>query len=339
MPAPLPRGKPRAVADGRVNQREIQMPVFIPAEPARLTADPTRVDVADLIALRASASGSKAGTLRAREPRAGAHASTLRGRGMDYAESRAYQPGDDVRNIDWRRTARSGKWHTKLFEEDHARTLLLVVDTHATLHFGTRVRYKSVALARAAAWLAWAGLRDGDRVGALAFGAVRAAIHPHAGRRGALAVLGALARWDAVATSAGVITEALSVALHRARELATPGCRIVLLTDGWCVDPAATRGLVQLARHADLRVVIVTDALEQTLAPPGHYAVATARGRAAVDLGSKAARTDFCDRLAHGWRALAAACDEVAVDWLELSAADEPAPAMSAWWRKQGRRS
>lgn len=304
----------------------------------RVTADPTRVDVADLVALRTSVAGSKPGSLRVREVRAGMHASTLHGRGMDYAESRAYQAGDDVRNIDWRRTARSGKWHTKLFEADRARTLLLVIDTHATLRFGTRVRYKSVALARAGAWLAWGGLRDGDGVGALAFGAIQGAIRPRGGRRGVLALLGALARWHAAAALADATFEPLSTALRRARELATPGCRIALLTDGWCADASAASGLAQLARHADLRVVIVTDALEHALAAPGRYAVESAMDSAIVQLATTAERTEFRDRLARGWRGLAAACDQAGVEWTELPAADEPASALSRWWRKRGPR-
>lgn len=107
----------------------------------------TRVDLEDLIALRVRAGRPRAARVHARTSQAGGHVSALRGRGMDYAESRVYQAGDDARNIDWRRTARSGKWHTKLFEAERERSLLLLIDTHATMRFGTRVRYKSVAAA------------------------------------------------------------------------------------------------------------------------------------------------------------------------------------------------
>ncbi|MER3546424.1 MAG: DUF58 domain-containing protein, partial [Rhodanobacteraceae bacterium] len=85
----------------------------------------TAVNLAELIALRRHAQRSRASTARMRTPLAGAHTSHLRGRGMDYAESRVYQPGDDVRAIDWRRTARSGRAHTKLFREERERSLLL----------------------------------------------------------------------------------------------------------------------------------------------------------------------------------------------------------------------
>src|SRR5690348_17200590 len=112
----------------------ISLDPFMPAE--KISTDGiTRVDLAELIALRARAGKPGGARTRARTPLAGGHASVLRGRGMDYAESRIYQAGDDARNIDWRRTARSGKWHTKLFEAERERSLLVLIDTHATMRF------------------------------------------------------------------------------------------------------------------------------------------------------------------------------------------------------------
>lgn len=297
-----------------------------------------RVDLAELIAMRSRA--GKPGNVRTctRTPLAGGHASALRGRGMDYAESRIYQAGDDARNIDWRRTARSGKWHTKLFEAERERSLLLLVDTHATMHFGTRVRYKSVAAARAAAWLAWTCVRGGDRVGALAFGAVRDAVDPHAGTRGALNALGALARWDALAGANGQSNEPLSTAIARVQRLVASGTRICLLSDGWCADASATAALARMARHAELRVVIVVDPIERELAPRGAYVFETGSDRQTVNLAGAPARAKFRDDLARGWRTLAAACDAAGVAWTTLTTRDEPEAALAPFLRARGRR-
>src|SRR3546814_6061139 len=101
--------------------------------------------LAELVALRAAAQGR-------RPPRRGRHGvsgqapSPLRGRGMEYAESREYAHGDDARHIDWRLTARSGKPHTKLFQAERERLTLLVADTAPALYFGTRVDRKSTRL-------------------------------------------------------------------------------------------------------------------------------------------------------------------------------------------------
>ena len=300
----------------------------------------TRVDLAELIAMRARAGRAAANAARVRTALAGGHVSALRGRGMDYAESRVYQPGDDARNIDWRRTARSGKWHTKLFEAERERSMLLLIDTHATMHFGTRARFKSVAAARAAAWLAWTCVRGGDRIGIVAFGPVRAAVNPRAGTRGVLAVLGAVARWDGSARAAGVESaQPLSNALARAQQLVMPGNQVWLLSDGWCTDTAAPAALARIARHADLRVVIVADALECKLPPSGSYLFETAAGKRRVDLSRIDARTQFHDRLAHGMDKLGDACAAAGVACATLTTTDEPDVALLPLWRRRVERS
>jgi uncharacterized protein (DUF58 family) len=121
--------------------------------PMPIPADhPTRVALDELIALAPLARGAR---LARRRPPSAAAAGGLpsrwRGRGMDFRESRIYQPGDEIRHMDWRVTARSGKAHTKLFEEEREQALLLVMDFNPSMRFGTRVRFKNVQAARAAA--------------------------------------------------------------------------------------------------------------------------------------------------------------------------------------------
>ena len=95
----------------------------------------------------------------------GANRSVFHGRGMEYAESRAYQPGDDIRTIDWRLTARSNEVHTKLFHEERERPVYLLLDLRAMMQFGTKNRFKAHLAAEIAAMLAWVGIDGGDRVG------------------------------------------------------------------------------------------------------------------------------------------------------------------------------
>lgn len=315
----------------------------MPATAANISGHPdglTRVDLAELIALRASAGRPAMRRVNASTPLAGGHLVPLRGRGMDYMESRAYQSGDDARNIDWRRTARSGKWHTKVFQVEREHSAVLLVDTHATMRFGTRIRFKSVAAARAAAWLAWTCVRGGDRIGAMAFGAVRDAVDPRPGVRGALNVAGALARWDAQAGAQNEgQREPLSIALQRAQRMVPRGGQVWLVSDGWCVDDAAVPVLVRLARHADLRVVVIVDALESELAPAGSYVFEVAAGKRRIDLAGAAMRALFRKRLAHGRQELAAACDHAGVAWIELAASAEPGAGLTPLLRRRSRRS
>ena len=89
----------------------------------------------------------------------------MRGRGVDLDEVRLYQAGDDVRNIDWKVTARKEKPHTKIFREERERPTMLVVDQRRSMFFGSKVRLKSVAAAEVAARIAWQTLNARDRVG------------------------------------------------------------------------------------------------------------------------------------------------------------------------------
>ena len=164
------------------------MPTAVPAQ------EGIAPSLQELVALRALALGRRA-PRRGRHGVSGQALSPLRGRGMEYAESREYAIGDDARHIDWRLTARSGRPHTKLFQAERERLTLVVADTAPTLYFGTRVRFKSVQAARAGAIAAWAALRDGDRIAALRGSQREAPIPPAAGPRGALRVLDALVRW------------------------------------------------------------------------------------------------------------------------------------------------
>src|SRR6478736_7221178 len=188
-------------------------------------ADGVTPTLAELIALRASAQGRRT-PLRGRHGVSGHGLSPLRGRGMEYAESREYAIGDDARHIDWRLTARSGRPHTKLFQAERERLTLVVADTAPSMYFGTRVRFKSVQAARAGAIATWAALRDGDRIAALRGSTREAPIPPAAGPRGALRVLDALVRWYAATPpdDAGLL-----VALDHARRVLRPGSRIIVL--------------------------------------------------------------------------------------------------------------
>ena len=94
----------------------------------------------------------------------GERLSRRRGQGLDFAEVRAYQPGDDVRAIHWRVTARSGKTHTKIFHEQREQPLLLVIDASAAMHFGTQQRFKIVQALNLATLFAWNYALDGERV-------------------------------------------------------------------------------------------------------------------------------------------------------------------------------
>jgi len=282
------------------------------------THNSVRVALDELLALSALAHGaSLARTRRSPALRAGGNSSRWRGRGVDFRESRIYQAGDEIRHMDWRVTARSGKPHTKLFEEEREQGLLLAMDLNPGMRFGTRVRFKSVQAARAAALLAWMASAAGDRVGALGFGGgINGEVKPAGGRRGVLHVLRALRDWDMAADNA--IQEPLSRGLARVRRLLRPGMRMVLLSDGFSTDAEAAQLLPQLAGRHEIAVVLLRDALELDAPPPGRYALHLGSARRILDFSDRSVRGAWVERFADSREQLRGLCKKLGVRVLDL---------------------
>lgn len=257
-----------------------------------------RVALSELVALRARVAKAALPRLESRAMRSGQQHSRLYGRGMDYAESRAYQPGDDIRRLDWRLTARSGRLHTKLFQEEREGRLLILLDTHDSMRFGTRVRFKSVQAARAAALAAWYAVRAGERVGLMTFGNSQHLVRPQAGTRGALAVCGAIAEWDAQIMPAK--SEPLSDALLRAVRLMHGANRVLLVSDGLSCDEQARTHLLDLSQKAGVCMLVVADALELALPPAGCYPLEHDGERREVMLLGDRQRREFQRHLGAG---------------------------------------
>ena len=213
----------------------------------------------ELVALRRAVLGRRP-PRRGRHGMSGQAQSPMRGRGMEYAETREYANGDDARHIDWRLTARTGRPHTKLFQAERERLTLIVADTAPMLYFGTRTRFKSVQAARAGAVAAWAAVRDGDRIGALRGSAREAPIVPASGSRGALRVLDALVRWYAQPPEHDA---GLAVALDHADRLLRPGSRLVVLADPLSVIALPATRWPMLVQHREVIVLLMTDPLER----------------------------------------------------------------------------
>lgn len=114
---------------------------------------------------------------------AGRHESRMRGRGLSFEELRTYMPGDDIRTIDWRVTARTGQPFVRVYNEEKDRPALIIVDQRTNMFFGSRRSMKSVAAAEVAALCAWRVMALGDRVGGVVFNDLKQeAIRPHRSR-------------------------------------------------------------------------------------------------------------------------------------------------------------
>ncbi|MCB1774912.1 MAG: DUF58 domain-containing protein [Gammaproteobacteria bacterium] len=229
--------------------------------------------------------------------RSGGHLSPFRGRGMEFDESRVYQPGDEPRNMDWRVTARSGTPHVKLFREERERPVWLVVDQGPGMRFGTRVAFKSVVAAQAAALLGWAASDNGDRVGGMVFDGHRAVQHrPAAGKRGLLPLLRALAgpRPDDTVGDA-LFVDALAMQLAPSIR---SGSLVFLVSDFHGLDAQHLTWMARLARTNELVLVHVYDRLEAEAPPPDRYTVVDGGRRATIDTSSPSLRSSWSGRFA-----------------------------------------
>jgi uncharacterized protein (DUF58 family) len=249
--------------------------------------------VRELAALRASARSIDLGApKRGTSLLAGSYQSPIRGRGLEFAEVRNYAPGDEVRHIDWRVTARTGKPHSKLFEEERERPLLVLSDARTPMRFGTRACFKSVAAARAAALFVWAAAERGDRVGGVTLGdSAFRSFRLRRDRYGTSALIGGLA--DATSAPCGEVKATLADALMELRRIACAGAQVCVLSDFSGLDDVAQRHLQQLARYTDTSCVLIHDPLEATPPAPGQYRVSNGDNVIAIGTKSRACRDSW----------------------------------------------
>jgi uncharacterized protein (DUF58 family) len=244
----------------------------------------------ELAALRPLATGiNPFGSGRVSARLSGGHRSAICGRGMEFAEVRAYVPGDEVRHMDWRVTARTGKPHSKLFVEERERPVIVAADMRESMRFGTRQCFKSVAAARGAALVAWAVIHRGDRVGGVTLSGRGLRIHRmRRDRNGSAALIAGLA--DATTIDCESQPSSLSDALGQVRTMASQGTEVFILSDFADLSEAASRHLRVLARHTFTRCVLVHDPLESEAPSPGQYRVSNGQQIVAIGLASKASR-------------------------------------------------
>jgi uncharacterized protein (DUF58 family) len=223
---------------------------------------------------------------------AGAYRSRFRGRGVDFVESRNYLPGDDIRNMDWRVTARTGRAHTKIFQEERERPVLVAVDISQSLYFGTRARLKSVAAGQLAAAVAWASVRRGDRIGAFLFTSEdHRELRPTGGRRGAMRVIQGLVDWlnpDTVHQG----HKSLSVSLERIRHAVRPGSLVLIISDFFNLDEECHRHLSRLRQHNDVIGCQVMDPAEEFL-PAGRFPISDGENSSMLDTHQEFSRRKF----------------------------------------------
>lgn len=214
----------------------------------------------------------------------GNHYSKLRGRGMDFAEARNYQAGDEIRHMEWRVTARTGRPHVKVYQEERERPVVILCDFNPSMYFGTRVAFKSVTAARLSAMLAWTAIKNGDRVGGLIYsGNAHHEFTPHSRNLGVLPFLAALSQYTEANRESNGQTRALSDALIWLRRVNRPGSIIVIVSDFYQLDAESEQHLGRLRMHNDILTYHICDPLELEPPNPDHYPITNGKQSMILD--------------------------------------------------------
>lgn len=295
-------------------------------------ASPVRIDLPRLLALRAVTLAGLTDPRRATALRGGGYRSAFRGRGMEFAEARVYQPGDEVRNIDWRVTARRGEVHTKLFHEERERPVHFVLDYRRPMFFATRGRFKAVLVSEFAAILAWNAQGRGDRVGGVLFSEARhCELRPTGGARGVLRLLQQMVAdpvWQRPLHAPFEPQQRLVRSIQSLRRVVKPGSLVFLLSDFAQWDREVEKELALLGRHAELALCFCFDPLEAALPAAGTYRLSDGQR----DLTIATAEAAACEQYRAGFAAhrqqLERFCLLYRARFLALSTEQDPAQVL-----------
>lgn len=290
-------------------------------------------DLAALLRCRFAAQDLKLFAHRpARSLLAGAERTRFRGRGMDFEEVRLYQPGDDIRSIDWRVTARTQVAHTKIFREERERPVFMLVDQRSPLFFGSSRCFKSVLAAHIAALLGWAALANGDRLGALVFGDYHQRdVRPRRSKHAVLELLHQLQDYNhqlqspiapaPVQLPSGQWQKPnrLQDMLADARRIAKPGCALFIISDFADMDASAEQQLFELARHTDVTLIHVYDRLERELVSNSTLTISNGRERLQLAANEKGFQQAYQNRFDTQLQLLTQTCKRLRIPLLSYA--------------------
>jgi uncharacterized protein (DUF58 family) len=213
--------------------------------------------------------------------------SRLRGRGLDFDELRHYRPGDDIRNMDWRVTNRTGKPHVRVYTEERDRPVIVIVDQRLPMFFGSRRKMKSVIAAEVAAITAWRVLSVGDRIGAILFNDERSIeIRPTRNERRVMGWLGDLTKMNndlSVSPGRSSNRQGLSDALRTLERSIGHDYLVVLISDFYGWDETTLRTIQRIRQHNDIICTLVFDPLERNISRAEQLVVSDGRYQLEID--------------------------------------------------------
>jgi uncharacterized protein (DUF58 family) len=277
-----------------------------------------------LIDLARPASGLNLNHSAIRSGQSGGYVSRFKGRGMEFEEARIYQPGDDIRSIDWRVTARTGTTHTKVFREERERPVFISVDNRSAMHFATRGVFKSVLAAKLAGLLAWAAQHHGDRIGGQIFtGNVCRELKPKNGKHAVLQFLNAIVCESEQATKT-VATITLEKVLARLMQHARPGSLVYIISDFRGINEQVETYLAKLVKHCEVVLIFVYDPLESHLPEKGRYRFTDDMRDVVIDAGDQQRLLKYQQHFNQRLQQLEQISKKMGLAFIQCSTTDDP---------------
>jgi uncharacterized protein (DUF58 family) len=259
----------------------------------------------------------------------GRQASRVRGRGLAFEELRPYLPGDDIRRMDWRSTARTGKPYVRVYTEEKDRPALVVVDQRINMFFGTRRAMKSVAAAEAAALCAWRILAVGDRVGGWVFNDERLdEVRPARSRAAVTRLLEVVVAQNALLradSNARRTPSRLDAALEAVARVARHDHLVVVISDFDGHDRATRDLLLGLSLHNDVVAMLIYDPFLFELPSAGEMVVSDGELQVELPFGAGRVRKRLSEAADARLKELLEWRREIGVPVLPISSAEPTA--------------
>jgi uncharacterized protein (DUF58 family) len=264
----------------------------------------------------------------------GQYHSVFKGRGMNFEDVRAYNPGDEVRFIDRNVTARTGELHVKNFTEERELTVLIVVDVSASGSFGSVSQSKRELAAEVASLVAFSAIGNRDKVGLLLFAdEVELFLPPRKGRGHVLRLIREVLYYQPRGRGTNI-----AAALDYLNKVIVRRALVFLFSDFQAPDFSRSLGVT--SRRHDLVAVPVVDPLEQALPDIGRVSLEDAETGALLEVNTsnRRVRAAFAQAAASRRQELVARLRQARVDHITLQTDQDYLPALRAFFRQRERR-
>jgi uncharacterized protein (DUF58 family) len=289
------------------------------------------VSLKTLIDLAKPASSLNLHQAQFRARQSGGYVSRFKGRGMEFDEARLYQPGDDIRSIDWRVTARTGKPHTKMFREERERPVFISVDNRLAMHFATRGVFKSVLAAKLAGLLAWTAEYHSDRIGGQIFSEQECCeLKPQNGRHAVLRFLNAIVSRGEVKRTANEVADKIGTAitleqvLARLTQHARPGSLVYIISDFRGINDQAETHIAKLSEHCEVVLIFIYDPLESSLPAKGRYRFTDDERDVVIDTGDQQRLKNYQQRFVLRLQRLELLAKKRGLAFIQCSTSEDP---------------